>query len=114
MAITPSSLWTALALRLRIRVTAPFALTDSTGAVHQFDALFHDFGAPNGMLLFADWDDSAAKAAIAAGYGFSCVSPSTRPHEDETDMFRDWGWAGAAEQRPAWCTPLPSDDDDAR
>ncbi len=75
MPTDPSTLWVELAGRLGLRVTAPFSLIDSSGVVHRFDAWFHDFGAANEMLLFTNWDQAAADAALASGHGFSCVSP---------------------------------------
>jgi hypothetical protein len=67
-----------------------------------------NIGAPKGMLIFTD---AAAmwpfrEAIRAAGYGYSVLD--NRPDDRASDIcafadvFKDWGWSGEAEKKPAW------------
>jgi hypothetical protein len=67
-----------------------------------------NLGGPKGMLIFSD---AAAMwpfrdAIRAGGYGYSVLD--NRPHDRVSDIglfadvFKDWGWSGDAEKKPAW------------
>jgi hypothetical protein len=107
-----AQVWLLAAADLGIRVTAPFAVTTKEGSI-SFDALVHDFGSNNGMLLFSKWDKEKAAAATASGYGFSCISSTEYGREATIEALRDWGWGGPESERPEWCTePLSEDKDE--
>jgi len=86
---------------LGIRVTAPFKL-ERDGTAYEFDALVHDFGSERGMLLFAEWDDTKARAATACGFGYSCMEPGLYDRAVAIEVMRDWGWARDVHSRPPW------------
>jgi len=101
-----TELWKRLASSLNIAVVAPFAF-ESEGRRVEFTALLPQFGAPNGMVVDADWSliEPRVNALLAAGYGFSCVSLGNEAHDDDleasVEMLRDWGW-NSHDAKPAW------------
>jgi hypothetical protein len=71
-------------------------------------AAISDVGGKNGMLIFARYSEIEPflDEVRNCGFGFSVLS---EPGRNETfdlerykEMFRDWGWSGAADNRPAW------------
>ena len=71
-----------------------------------FLALFPEFGGPNGTAVchFRNWP---AKHAVAAAHGYYCsgLHPDSYARYDReqfVDAFSEWGWRGAASQRPEW------------
>ena len=67
-----------------------------------------DFGAPNGMLVFGQYDEieHLTKQLLEAGYGFTVLGePAPKQDFDLQsckEMLIDWGWSGKAEYKPAW------------
>ena len=57
--------------------------------------LLEGFGAEKGMLLVTDFDliRDVTEELTALGYGFSCLSPPSRPIDwpSVLEMLRDWG-----------------------
>ncbi len=92
--------WTEAARDLGIRVVVPFVLAHE-GRSHHFDVLLPDFGGINGMVLMETFKDEKANAAIALGYGFSCMSGGPYDRESAIECLRDWAWTRDAE-RPEW------------
>ena len=99
--ITPlGRLWLEASQDLGIRVTAPFTLGSSAGDV-EFEAAVHDFGSSQGMLLMTDWDESKTAAAVAHGFGYSCMDGGSYVRSDMIEVLRDWGWSSLL-PAPEW------------
>ena len=92
--------WTEASRDLGFRIVTPFLLLHE-GRSHCFDALLPDFGGVNGMVLMETFDQEKANAAIALGYGFSCLDPGPYHRESTVECLRDWTWTSDAE-RPSW------------
>src|SRR6187431_251620 len=90
--------WLQAARDLRIRVTAPFTLVTAAGQHIEFDALVHEFGAPNGMLLIAAWSEQKAEAASRQGYGFSCMDGGAYDRQSAIEALKDWSWTASHPQ----------------
>jgi hypothetical protein len=92
--------WIEAARDLGIRVVTSFVLSHDEIS-HHFDVLLPDFGGINGMVLMETFTDEKANAAMALGYGFSCLSGGRYHRESAIECLRDWTWTGDAE-RPNW------------
>src|SRR5262249_17413452 len=101
--------WLRAARELGIRVTAPFMLHLEDGRLMEWDALIHDFGACNGMLVFEVWDQKKADAAMRQGYGHSCMSSGRFDRDSTVDVLRDWGWCGDLAEVPRWLSQRNTD-----
>lgn len=72
-----------------------------------------DFGADNGMLIFADGRDllNFNEQLLDAGFGFSVLGEGSATQEFDLESFKemliDWGWSGRSESRPAWMPSEP-------
>lgn len=115
----------ALAERLRracaelgLRAELGFKLTLPNGREVDIDVRLADLGGPNGMLVLRSYDDieEYAQAIIDMGYGFSVMSDFGRDEgfdiESFREIFADWGWGGAEEDKPAWMDEYAPDDDE--
>ena len=105
--------WLDAAKDLGIRVTAPFVLRLQDGLTFDWDALIHDFGSPNGMLVMNEWSSRLSAAATQAGYGFSCMASAHYDRDSIIEVLIDWGWNGDESRRPSWCTVEPSEEGDS-
>ena len=90
---------------MEIAIQAPFTLMGRDGARFEFACLLPQFGGEHGILLGTNYDDVAANAATAAGFGFSYMSAgeSGEPFEIDTyvECLRDWGWSSNGSP-PGW------------
>ena len=99
--------WKAVGQTLGFAVLAPYKLSLPDGAQVEASALLPQFGATHGMLLFerSEQISNYAKAVVAAGYGYSVLSPepSGQPDTDSiVEVLRDWGWSGPSCEEPLW------------
>jgi hypothetical protein len=110
--------WLLRAAReLGVRIEVNFVVKLPSGRELASQAHFPDFCAPMGLLVFR-WEDDLASAsedarmarAALAEMGYA-VSTFDEPSEKETfdiagyvEMFSEWGWSGAGEQKPDWMT----------
>jgi hypothetical protein len=94
--------WLAASKDLGVRVTAPFVLETESGSRFNFDALVHDFGSAKGMVLMEKWDSAKADAAVAQGFGFSCLDAGAYDRESTIEVLIDWGWCGLKTAVPKW------------
>jgi hypothetical protein len=101
--------WREFGRSLGVEVLAPVEI-ELAGARARFTALLPQFGAPNGMLVDADWDAISPhkSALLKAGYGFSCVGAGDSSRFDDPEgiesarkMLGDWGWTNTASE-PDW------------
>jgi hypothetical protein len=100
-------LWRACAeLGLRVELGYKLALPDVPDLIAI--ARIQDRGAPNGMLIFGNYDETRkiTPRLIDAGYGFSVLDePTNREGFDiQTfkDVFADWGWSGEPGRKSSW------------
>ena len=93
---------------LGLRVEIGFDLDVGEGQVVHAEARIPDLGFQNGMLIFDDWNAvkmHADRIVDVYGFGYSCLWRSGSESVDIEgwkDIFRDWTWAGAADQIPDW------------
>ena len=105
--------WRIAAPDLGLEIIAPFTLCSQKGAAYRFIAWIGHFGGEQGTLICLpeQWDTQGfAAVAQAAGYYCSGLYPASYAHYDREhfmDTLRDWGWFGAAQDRPAWVAMLP-------
>ena len=93
--------WQGMAKEFGIVFEAPFVL-EHAGTSHTFLGRLPEFGAKRGMLLMFPYEDAAAQAAAASGFGYTCVrSPENMDKEYVVEMLQDWGWSSDA-QPPGW------------
>lgn len=97
--------WRAVAAALEIEFSVPPPLPLPNGEPSPFAVLLPQFGGKNGMLIAAEHSTAAFAAAIAAGYGVSCMR-AERFHlpvdpQNYVDCLKDWGWA-KERAAPAW------------
>jgi len=101
--------WREAALRLGVRVVAPYDLRDSGGGVITVEAFLPDFGGPSGAVVVALDDEARAQRAAAAGPFVSRVGSGYRSFDEQ--LFRetldDWGWHATASPPPPWYTGRP-------
>jgi len=96
----------ATSLGIRVEVAPRIALSD--GQSVQPWARVIDFGAANGMLIFAEWAECRdhAEELTGAGYGFSTFrEPPNSPPADFSsvqEMLCDWTWTGPSSLKPDW------------
>lgn len=100
-------IWRACAdLGLTVELRVHLALNGDQGV--NAVARIADLGAPNGMLVFASYDEvrSLKDKLLDAGYGFSVLDEPNPGEEYDIEsfkaMFRDWGWAGPLGKKPTW------------
>lgn len=100
--------WIEAATRLGLETVAPFSTTLPSGALVVAPILIKQVGAENGMVLVTEWADlrQVQHELASSGFGFS-VMDEPRPGVSEilesyVDVLRDWGWAGNANDEPAW------------
>ena len=68
-------------------------------------------GAPNGMLIFRNYDDVRPRAEdlLLANYAYSVLDEPRSGElfdiESFKEMFADWGWSGDPLSRPVWMAP---------
>jgi hypothetical protein len=104
--------WITVGKELGIEVVAPYCLR-TPGAEYEFPCLVPEFGARRGMVIMVDFDQSAADAAAAEGFGYSCLEPDTLDVEYAVECLMDWGWSDKGRQPPNWYVEQGPDDDDA-
>jgi hypothetical protein len=107
--VTPCEVlfWRRLAADLGIEVVTPFEMRLPNGARLQVSALVRNFGPKLGMVVDAKFGiiRPHTKELRELGYGFSSNighSPNLYRREDMIEVLADWGWSGAAEQKPGW------------
>jgi len=91
-----------------LQLLASFCLRLESG--HDLKALFlvKHFGAPNGMLIFGNYEEVSPyiDEVVSAGYGFSVLDePLEREEYDKgeyIEILLDWGWSGNMEEKPSW------------
>ena len=93
--------WLEAGAELGFRVTAPIVIVNPLCKSYNFDALVHEFGSSQGMLLMEQWDAEKAQVATELGYGFSCLSPGTYDRQGKIEVLQDWGWS-APSPKPIW------------
>ena len=102
--------WLARAAKeLELRVEISYNVTLSDGRTLVSQALFLELGNPRGTLVF-DWkdeiDNDVRHDLTYQGYGVSTFSEPLPSEVFDIDgyaeMFAEWGWAGKADQKPAW------------
>jgi hypothetical protein len=85
----------------------PYILTLKNGEKVRADLLVKDFGL---MLVATEEAEETFRRLdhqiVAAGYGYSVCFGEDLDYDRERfiDTLKDWGWTGAANQRPAWAT----------
>lgn len=104
--------WREAAVRLGVRVIAPYELQLSDGGVIAVEAFLPDFGGSSGAVAVAIDDDTRARLAAAAGPYVSRLSSAYRSFDEQ--LFRetldDWGWCAPASPPPPWYTGRPWSD----
>ena len=104
-----SDAWREAGTRLKVRVVAPFTFELPDGSTVDVEALLPDFGGPQGALVVALADEARGNRAAAGPYFVSLLADSYCRYEEQ--LFRatldDWGWFGAALERPPWYTGQP-------
>jgi hypothetical protein len=100
-----TSQWQFAARELGIEFEGPFTLTTPEGERHEFAGKLSQFGSEHGMLLLAEYDADAIKAASALGFGYSCLDSEPEARAGDLSSYiaclRDWGWAGS-QKPPSW------------
>ena len=101
--------WKSAAADLGLELEAPFEWTLAPGRRIRVPLLLHNFGGVEGMLILsrpAESEGVERDELSHAGFGYSVMS---EPRRDEAysravviDVLSDWGWTGAAAERPAW------------
>ena len=99
-------LWSDRASRYGLSVAIPFSLS-LDGETLGIPVLLREFGARNGILLVTDYAQIGpyADRLVERGYGYSCLSEPSEPHEEDDDatlldMLHDWGWSGDSAPPP--------------
>src|SRR5689334_8412927 len=93
---------------LGLTVAIPFTMSLPDGGELRAQALLPQLGASKGMVIVSNYEDLLGRAdeLVASDYGYSVLSEpeptETYDVESFAEMFRDWGWSGGAEKKPAW------------
>ena len=102
-----TSAWLEAAEELKLRIEAPFSLTNDDGESVEFEVLILDFGAPNGTLVTAAGTEDNLEIASSADFLASQLDPGAYGKYD-AELFKstlnDWGWTGSPESEPEWYT----------
>jgi len=100
-----STYWLRAGRLLGFTVEAPFHVDLPTGEILIFSARLPDFGATSGMLLTDHGEIVSSHQAglVAAGYGYSVLSPDSGEPDlpGVVEVLQDWGWA-ASTPMPKW------------
>ena len=103
--------WREAAADLRFRFVAPHTLQDA-GESLTYLGWLPQFGSDCGMLIISDESAQSQRrlmdAAVARGFGYSCMTPCDEPYDREVtiEVLNDWGWT-SSEPAPSWYTPSP-------
>ena len=98
--------WREAAVRLGVRVVAPYEFELADGDVIAVEAFLPDFGGPAGTVAVPLDDEARAHLAAAAGLYVSQLSSAYRSFDERLfrETLSDWGWYAAASPPPPWYT----------
>jgi hypothetical protein len=99
--------WQRVAEDLDVDIVTPFEATFSDGSRLRVSALVKNFATTRGMLVNADYDvlEPHKHKIVESGYGYSSNlggPPDQYERSSMIDVLKDWGWSGAADQKPDW------------
>lgn len=97
-----------VANELELRIVAPFGIRLPSGLELTAEALFPDFGAPNGTVVIESRSRVAGVGSELKKLHYT-LSSFRAPLEGQevniqsyADMFREWGWSSGERQPPSW------------
>ena len=103
---------------LGLRIQLDFVIKLPSGRQILAPVYFPDLGSPKGMLVSPSREGlgDIRDEFLECGYGASFFDePSLNEEYDVAsyaEMFADWGWGGAKEDRPSWMDEFAPDDNE--
>lgn len=105
--LTVIEYWKKASSDLGLEVESPFVIYIGCTRI-KATMLIKNFGAPKGMLIIDSFCqvEKVADKTSETGYGFLVDSRPTDSNDycrdSFIDMLKDWGWTGAASEKPIW------------
>ncbi|MFI5300967.1 MAG: hypothetical protein ACHREM_23035 [Polyangiales bacterium] len=108
--------WLHASTELGFQVVAPY-IFDIDGRQHHCVARVPHFGGPTGAIVTAigtpagEYGGACYRDAKQQGYYWSSINVKSYGHFDREafiEMLADWGYFGAAAERPSWLKALTS------
>ncbi len=102
--------FTEAARKLGFAFTAPYSYQFAGSPAIQALGLVHEFGAPNGTLLFLEHMQAPSTAELRShGLSYSRLGESYGRYDEALfkATLNDWQFYGSSKNRPAWYTGEP-------